>query len=81
MKTDASKITIAGIVTGVLGGIGFVWSQWSSGIGEFVNSKPLAAAAMVAAILAAAVFGIVRSILHRRHMGSRVRRGRPVDPG
>jgi NhaP-type Na+/H+ or K+/H+ antiporter len=80
VKTDASKITIAGIVTAVLGGAGFIWSQWSQGIGDFVSSQPLAAAAMVAAILAAAAFGIVRSIMHRRRMGTRVRRGRPESP-
>jgi hypothetical protein len=75
MITTGQKVTLASVVGGILAGAGFVWSQWSQ-VRPFVEEKPIVAVLAVAGLVLAATFGITRSVLHRRHMSSRVRRGR-----
>jgi hypothetical protein len=76
MTSDAKTgVTIAGIVTFVGGGAVFLWAQWRQ-VGDLVRAQPAVLVLVGGALVAATVFGVVRGVMHRRHMQGRVRRGR-----
>lgn len=79
MNADTkNKVTIAAIVGALASAAAFVWGLWrgDQGIGNFVKDNPVIAVLVAAVVVAAAVYGIVRSALHRRDLGGRVRRAR-----
>jgi hypothetical protein len=75
MTPTSQQITVAGVIAALISAIGFVWIQWRE-VRTIVEEKPIVAVLAVAAFLLAVAFGVTRSILHRRHMSTRVRRHR-----
>jgi hypothetical protein len=75
MTSTGQKVTVAGVIAAIISAGGFVWVQWRE-VRGLVEQKPIVAVLAGAAVALAVAFGIARSVVHRRHMSSRVRRAR-----